>query len=230
MDGDLLILEIFGATERFLVMNIYNEKELAADSTTQPHGRRTVERALLPLQLQLRGRPFLLAGDFNCHHSLWNTAIQNPNQEARQLANWLEAQGCYLLNRDQEQTFFRSNLRSKSIIDLAFVAGFDVNTWDQWHRAEDTGSDHICIAFSTFTATAENSYLNPLLELPYAISKADWNLFDETLQRLVASNKINEQLQEIQEQAELLELKSLNVPRALTTAIDHVVDDVTLAI
>jgi hypothetical protein len=49
LDGDLLILDISGPTERFLLLNIYNEKELAEDSTTQQQGVRTIERALLHL-------------------------------------------------------------------------------------------------------------------------------------------------------------------------------------
>jgi len=48
-DSDLLILEISGSTERFLLLNIYNEKELAEDSTSQEQGVRTIERALLNL-------------------------------------------------------------------------------------------------------------------------------------------------------------------------------------
>lgn len=50
--------------------------------------------------------PFLIAGDFNSYYFLWNTAIQNLNQEAQLLASWLEAHGCELLNTEQEQTFF----------------------------------------------------------------------------------------------------------------------------
>ena len=48
-DSDLQVLEISGPTERFLLLNIYNEKELAEDSTSQQQGVRTVERALLHL-------------------------------------------------------------------------------------------------------------------------------------------------------------------------------------
>ena len=47
---------------------------------------------------------------------------------------------------------------------------------------------------------------------------------------MVTSNKINKQLKAIQSKADQLELKSLNVPRALTEAIDRVVDSVTSAI
>jgi hypothetical protein len=57
-DGDLLVLEISGPTERFLLLNIYNEKELAEDSTTQQQGVRTVERAFYTFNLYTY--PFLL--------------------------------------------------------------------------------------------------------------------------------------------------------------------------
>ena len=186
-DNDLIVLEISGPTERFLLLNIYNEKELAEDSTSQHQGVRTVERALL--HLQLTSMPFLIAGDFNSHHFMWNTAIQNPNREATQLASWLEAHRCELLNTEQEQTFFRSNLQSTSIIDLAFAAGFKENTWDTWYRAEDTGSDHITISFSCYTKHTKR-VLNPLQDMAYALDKADWEEFTTTLSKQIASKKL----------------------------------------
>ena len=63
-DGDLLVLEVFGPIERFLVLNLYNERKLLEDLTLPRE--RTIKRALLPLQLQ--GKLFLLAGDFNSYH------------------------------------------------------------------------------------------------------------------------------------------------------------------
>ena len=48
-DNNLLVLEILGPTEQFLLLNIYNKKELAEDSTSQQQGVRTVEQALLRL-------------------------------------------------------------------------------------------------------------------------------------------------------------------------------------
>lgn len=93
--GDLLVLEVYRHTERFLILNIYNEKELAEDSSTQPTGARTIKRALLNLQLL---SPFLIAGDFNCHHFLWNTAIQTHSQEAATLVQWLQKHSAQLLN------------------------------------------------------------------------------------------------------------------------------------
>ena len=225
-DNDLLVLEISGPTERFLLLNIYNEKELAEDSTSQQQGVRTVERALLHLHLTL---PFLIAGGFNSHHFLWNTAIQNPNQEATQLASWLEAHSCKLLNTEQEQTFFRSNLRSISIIDLAFAAGFKENTWDTWYRAEDTGSDHITISFSCYTKHTER-FLNPLQDRPYALDKADWEAFTTTLKEQVASRSLQQTLEAINAQVDEAELCSLSLPMRLQEDLDQATDLLTESI
>jgi ribonuclease HI len=219
-DSDLLILEISGPTERFLLLNIYNEKELAEDSTSQQGGVRTIERALL--HLQLTNTPFLIAGDFNSHHFLWNTAIQNPNYEANQLASWLEAHRCELLNTEQEQTFFRSNLRSTSIIDLAFAAGFKENTWDTWYRAEDTGSDHITISFSCYTKHTEK-FLSPLQERLYKLDKADWELFATTFKEQAASSNLMQMLEAINAKADKIELGNL----LLSTQIQEDLDTAT---
>lgn len=226
-DGDLLVLEISGPTERFLLLNIYNEKELAEDSTSQQQGVRTVERALL--HLQLTHIPFLIAGDFNSHHFIWNTAIQNPNQEAKQLASWLEAHSCELLNLDQIQTFYRSNLRSTSIIDLAFTAGFKQNTWETWYRAEDTGSDHITISFSCYTKHTQR-LLNPLQDRPYALNKADWEAFTAVLKEQVADKNLHQILEAINAQVDKLELSSLSLPAYLQEDLDSATDLLTQSI
>ena len=47
---------------------------------------------------------------------------------------------------------------------------------------------------------------------------------------MVTSNKINKQLKAIQSKTDQLKLKSLNVPRALTEAINRIVNSITLAI
>ena len=194
LDPDLQILEITGTTEPFLLIHMYNEKEQGATNSQTPTAR-TIARKLLPLQqhLQALGLPFLLAGDCNCHGFLWNTSITNESSEARQFTTWLQFFNCMLLNTEQEGTFFRSNLTSTSIIDLAFVSGFQTNKWDNWCRAEDTGSDHITIGFSMFTANAR-VFLNPLGDLPFALHKADWQLFQDTLKEQEQELNIQQRL------------------------------------
>jgi len=44
-------------------------------------------------------------------------------------------------------TFYRSNLRTTSIINLAFTTPFKTITWGNWHYKENTGSDHEVIGF-----------------------------------------------------------------------------------
>jgi hypothetical protein len=60
-------LEVYRQLEKFLLFNIYNEKELDTNSRIQPTGERTINRVLG--QLDMLSLPFVLAGDFNCHHS-----------------------------------------------------------------------------------------------------------------------------------------------------------------
>ena len=85
---DLLAIEVFRQIERFLLLNIYNKKELVIDSSTQTLGRRTIARALLLLQIITL--LFLLAGDFNCYYSQQNSLVSKPNREARKLASQLQ--------------------------------------------------------------------------------------------------------------------------------------------
>ena len=106
---------------------------------------------------------FILIGDYNLHHIRWNALARNLTREAKELVDWLDKYNCQLLNSDkQEGTFYRSNIREKSIIDLAFYSGnFKENTWDNWTIIEETGSNHKTIAFSLFTRETQR-YLNPL--------------------------------------------------------------------
>ena len=78
-------------------------------------------RAILELEIDL---PFVLIGDYNLHHTRWNALARNPSKEAKELVDWLDKNNCQLLNLDkQEGTFYRSNIRGKSIIDLVFYLG-----------------------------------------------------------------------------------------------------------
>ena len=160
---------------------------------------------------------------------MWNTAIQNPNQEAKQLASWLEMHRCELLNAEQEQTFFRSNLRSTSIIDLAFAAGFKENTWETWYRAEDTGSDHITISFSCYTKHTQK-FLNPLQDRPYALDKADWADFTTTLKEQVESTNLGQILDAINARVDEIELRNLSLPAQLQGDLDAATDLLTQSI
>jgi endonuclease/exonuclease/phosphatase (EEP) superfamily protein YafD len=120
-DTDIIALEIYSQFKRFLLLNIYNERQLDEDSRSQRNSRSTISRAILELEIDL---PFILVGDYNLHHIRWNALARNSTREAKELVDWLDKHNCQLLNSDkQEGTFYRSNIREKSIIDLAFYSG-----------------------------------------------------------------------------------------------------------
>ena len=57
-NADFLPVEFCSPMERFLLFNIYNEKELNHDSTTQPTGTSTIQRSVLHLHHQTKNTNF----------------------------------------------------------------------------------------------------------------------------------------------------------------------------
>ena len=178
-DSDLQILEV-GELEPFLLVNLYNEKQLDLESRTQQTGIKTSIRLLTNLEIINQDLPIVLIGDFNCHCSLWNSAVTTDSHEAQEIERWLVKYNFTILNQ-QELTFLRPNLTRDSIIDLAFVARFKESTFQNWRIGEATGSDHQNIAFSLFTKETP-LYNNPLNQ-PFNLKKANWEKFQEELQR-----------------------------------------------
>ena len=69
---DIIILDISGPNiETFHLINIYNEKSLDPECESTDY---IVERCLQNIQLL---KEILIIGDFNAHHSWWNSLISN---------------------------------------------------------------------------------------------------------------------------------------------------------
>ncbi len=130
-DPDIQIIEIIGTEEPFLIFNIYNEKQQTSSnpgsSSNSSPGPYTINRLLLQFRLQ---QPTLIAGDFNLHYTWWNSGAEPTRvQKSTEFVNWLRINNISLMNdveimNSEGGTFFRSNLKSESIIDLAFTRGF----------------------------------------------------------------------------------------------------------
>ena len=89
-DSDIIIIDVSSPQiESFQIINIYNEKSLDSESDSY-----TVERSLQHLSLV---KETLIAGDFNSHHSWWNSSITNSIR-ADSLVSWLEQHDCELVN------------------------------------------------------------------------------------------------------------------------------------
>ena len=94
-DTDIIALEIYGQFERFLLFNIYNERQLDENSGTQRNSNSTISRAILGQELDL---PFALIRDYNLYHKRQNALARNPTREAEELVDWLDKYNCQLLN------------------------------------------------------------------------------------------------------------------------------------
>ena len=90
-DTDIIVLEVYGQLKRFLLFNIYNERQLDENSRTQRNSRSTISRAILELEIDLL---FILIGDYNLHHTSWNALARKLTKEAKELVDWLEKYNC----------------------------------------------------------------------------------------------------------------------------------------
>lgn len=135
VDPDFQVIEI-AAVEPFLAINLYNEKTRHAgedpsqglsQQLSQPPGHPTtytLDRFFQQKELLQKLQPALLVGDFNLHHTWWNSEAQ-PTASANRLVTWLVGIQATLLNDPEAGgTFIRTNLRHTSVIDLTFYTTF----------------------------------------------------------------------------------------------------------
>jgi exonuclease III len=140
-NSDILILQVSGlGISPFQLINIYNEKGLGENQEW------TIKRSLQTLKPEKRS---IICGDFNAHHSWWNSRISNPIR-CLELIPWLERFNFELKNIEDLATFHRSNTENTSVIDLTFATTAIESEIDNWYIDEEayTGSDHEVIRIS----------------------------------------------------------------------------------
>ena len=101
--------------EGILLFNIYNEKSQNANDEQLY----TIERELANIQLN-SNQKVIIAGDFNAHHSWWNSKIENSIR-TEALINWVNLHKCDLINTPDIETYHSYSGRSSSVLDLAFA-------------------------------------------------------------------------------------------------------------
>lgn len=186
-DPDIQVIEVAGR-EDFYIVNVYNERErIEGASSSQGQSQRlgptTVNRRLRHLDLQ---KPAIIAGDFNLHHTWWNsTASPTRSSNAEILVEWLEENRATLLVDSTETnrkggTYIRSNLATTSIIDLAFYTSFNTLVWSNWRYTEPTGSDHETIAFEAFDRNSSPRTLDQI-QPTFNCKEANWEEFTDML-------------------------------------------------
>jgi Endonuclease-reverse transcriptase len=146
-DSDIIIIDVSGPNiETFQIINIYNEKSLNPDSDSTDY---TVKRSLHNIQIT---KETVICGDFNAHHSWWNSSIVN-SVRSDSLISWLNLYNFDLISESDIATFHRSS--AHSVIDLTFATK-NLQIFD-WHIDDfnATGSDHELIKFNIRTKAAE---------------------------------------------------------------------------
>jgi hypothetical protein len=171
-DPDILMLHISGhGLKPIQLINLYNEEGLGNNKDY------TVKRSL---QYLAPGKRAMISGDFNAHHSWWNSTVSNPTR-CEELVPWLEKYGFELKNAKDLATFHRKNAYNHSIIDLTFATRA-IEQDIEWYIDEEacTGSDHETLRISIATELTEY-FVNPIEVDKYNLKKADWAKFKKIL-------------------------------------------------
>src|SRR4030095_14651400 len=153
------------------LINLYNEKGLGNNSDY------TVKRSL---QYLVPDKRTIISGDFNAHHSWWNSKISSPTR-CEELTPWLGKYGFELKNAKDIATFHRKNAYNHSIIDLTFATK-DIESQVEWYIEEEacSGSHHEILRISIAIELTEY-LIDPIKEDRYNLEKADWKKFKEIL-------------------------------------------------
>jgi len=175
-DPDLLVLDVNDQGKVYQIMNIYNEDDQAGE------GPKTIETQLLSLSLCPDS---IVLGDFNTHHPIWDP-LAPKSAKADDLVDWANLNNLCLLNNPGEPTFNRPNLRQPSVIDLTFASDLIANKIHDWQTIANIGSDHYGVLFTI--QGSENQIIDKQATITFDTGKADWPLFESTLQRVLASS------------------------------------------
>lgn len=210
VDGDIQILEIAERDNKIQIVNIYNQKS-REDSTP-----RTFQRSLQNTPLY---KDLILSGDFNSHHPWWSPRVETPNSDAEEIVEWFEDNELILLNKPGVPTFRRGN--SSSVLDLALLSQSISQRPYNYSLLEDLVSDHIGCVIS-FQGTRD-MVDNPLCQTRYNTKKADWALFQRTLQQSTATQEFAGKLQT----AEAIAIKenALNIIQDKETDVTSTMDN-----
>ena len=88
--------------------------------------------------------PLILAGDFNCHHTLWDPTCSRPDKGALNLLNFMDQQNLCVLN-DGSPTLLGTPYRRESSVDLT-ICSPSLMSQSFWSVLNCTyGSDHFPI-------------------------------------------------------------------------------------
>jgi len=126
----------------------------------------------------------ILCGDFNAHHSWWNSDIE---QQIRGdvLVDWFRANKSDLVNHPDISTYHYRQGTGASILDLTLATCDIYDRLVNWVVDEQahTGSDHEVVRFTLVYDT--NNLIPSPMSNKYNWQKTDWESFNKTLYTLM---------------------------------------------
>jgi hypothetical protein len=134
------------------------------------------------LQNIIPNKNTIICGDFNSHHSWWNSAVSEADsRKAKDLVKWLKKFHFNLQSEPDIGTFHKNNLTRASVIDLAFSTE-NISQYTDWWKDSDynIGSQHDTIFFS-ITRESDMLVENPVYTCQYDFEKADWKSLNKDI-------------------------------------------------
>ena len=215
-DTDIIIIDIHDSlninanADVIQLINIYNEKSLSNNSN-----KWTVERSL---QHITPAKNTIICGDFNAHHSWWNSAISDTAViRATTLVNWLNKFHFNLISEPDNGIFHRNNLIRDSVIDLVFST-HELSQYISWWKDSEytVGSEHDMIFFSIARESALVE--NPIYTCQYNFDKADWKKLNESILSEQDNEEFRWSLTELSEES--LELEALKLQKLIIKLVE----------
>ena len=183
-DPDAIAITIQQERSSYNIYNIYNQKNTENIKTF----KRILANTRLPVST-------LLLMDANEHHPWWDPLCSTTSQGAQELVDWIGNQNLSLLNTPGTTTFFRPHLSRETTLDLTIATLDLVDKVKDWQTIIETGSDHYGILFSL--QTTKDLVDSPTIQTKYNTKRANWELFQEELDRAIQKNVALQTLDQI---------------------------------
>ena len=155
-----------------LIYHVYNQAPQDADDADPPeHLIWTLQRLT---DLPVPDAPHLFTGDFNLHHSTWDSSCRRSSALAGRWADWVGERNYLLLNDPEEPMFFSRDGTSSSVIDLTWLSPAleQLDVVRDWHvdPGKAWSSDHAGVLW---TIDHGATHIDDPLELRYNFKHAD---------------------------------------------------------
>ena len=132
------------------------------------------------------GTGVLISGNFNAHHSLWDT-LSHADKHGKALEKFLSKNN-FLIANDGKPTFHTS--KAKTAVDITSFSG-DIVV-ENWHHSQPLGTTHhdiliydvVAVEAELLTLHSMNNSADSMLTLNIAWKKVDYSQFNLIVEKV----------------------------------------------